>query len=654
MSKYNVYLCQVNNRFGSQVFLPYSVGCLQAYCERFEEVNKNFEFRELLYLRDRVAAVLTRLDTPKVFGISCYSWNWAYSMALGDAVKAAYPNCLLVIGGPQVPQCSESFFEKYPYIDLIVHGEGEVAFREILQEFCAKDPNYTEIRGLTVRVENNRSFRTQPRERIDDLSILPSPYLSGVFDEILKSPNRWNVCQETHRGCPYACTFCDWGSSVFTKVRAFNDDRIIQELEWFGSKQVEVLYNCDANYGLLARDLYLTQELAKVKEKYGFPRQFRPAFAKNSDNRVFEIARILHRVNLQKGITLSVQSMDEDCLEAVKRKNIRIENLSELLRRYRAEDIPTYTELILGLPRETYHSFKTGFHKLLVAGQHDGCYVNLCQLLPNSEMSSPTVLERYGIKSIAVPMLLAYSTPAEDGIQEYFEIVVETDSMSVEDWKKSFLFAWTVQLFHCLNLTQYLAVFFWIEMGITYDDFYESMLQFARGLGGQLLHRQYALAEAVASRILGGCSPEVVLPEFGSTIWLSEEAAFLSIVTKKCQFYEELKPFLDWLCADRAIALPPELLSDLILYQESMLVDPFSSPNSFIVLHYDFHNYFKNAYDTKRISLARTTNKLYLSNEAGNCGDLETFALEFVRYGRKSNKLHTSAMCEESMICEGS
>ena len=53
--------------------------------------------------------------------------------------------------------------------------------------------------------------------------------------------------------------FCDWGSAVFTKVRPLSDERLNAELKWFGKNQIELLYNCDANYGPLDRDLSLTQ-----------------------------------------------------------------------------------------------------------------------------------------------------------------------------------------------------------------------------------------------------------------------------------------------------------------------------------------------------------------------------------------------------------
>ena len=74
----NVYLSQVNYAYGNNVYLPYSVGMLQAYCQTIPDIRKNFAFKELLYLREDVDEVLDRVDEPAIFGLSCYIWNWEY------------------------------------------------------------------------------------------------------------------------------------------------------------------------------------------------------------------------------------------------------------------------------------------------------------------------------------------------------------------------------------------------------------------------------------------------------------------------------------------------------------------------------------------------------------------------------------------------
>src|SRR3990167_6533160 len=163
----NVYLVQVNERYGDNVFLPYSVGSIQAYCQSLEWVNKYYEFKELIYLRERPEQIVERMETPDVVGFSCYIWNWEFNKVLAKKVHESYPECLIVFGGPHVPIKGEI----PDYVNVVVHYEGEVAFSETLRHRCGIDGSSSP----TLRMSS----------RITDLVILPSPYLSGVFDRLL-------------------------------------------------------------------------------------------------------------------------------------------------------------------------------------------------------------------------------------------------------------------------------------------------------------------------------------------------------------------------------------------------------------------------------------------------------------------------------------
>lgn len=183
--KRNVYLCQVNNQYGINVFLPYSVGLLQAYCQTNEVINANFDFKDFLYLRQDVDMFSESLNNPKVVGISCYQWNWEHSKGLARSIKARHPDCLIVMGGPQVPLRSEGFFIEHPWVDLLVHYEGETAFSEILLESLKESPDYTSIEGLSAKVGETETHKTPPRQRLVNLGQIPSPYTTGIFDHLL-------------------------------------------------------------------------------------------------------------------------------------------------------------------------------------------------------------------------------------------------------------------------------------------------------------------------------------------------------------------------------------------------------------------------------------------------------------------------------------
>jgi putative methyltransferase len=549
--KRRVLLAQVNQCYGRNTFLPYSVGCLQAYAQTQRDVAEAYEFLPLLFLREDPEVVVDRHPRVDVLGLSSYIWNEQWNLALARAAREAWPNCLIVLGGPQAPErMAHVFLLNHPEIDILVHHEGEHVFTGILRQRLMECPHYGIIPGLTYswRVDS----RPQPEgticftgtaRRIEAISDLPSPYLAGVFDSMPWADYDFHATQETHRGCPYACTFCDWGSAIFTKVRAFDDERLEKEIRWFADHQIELLYNADANYGLLARDLVLTDRLAMTNERWGYPKQFRAAYAKNSNERIFKIATILHEAEMSKGVTLSLQSTDPHTLEIIKRKNIAMDDFEGWVKRYEAAGIGTYTELILGLPGETYDTFADGIDRVLASGQHHGLYVYLCMALPNSEMSDPAYVAEHGIRTVHGPLLQQHATP-DPTAEEMADIVIGTKTMPEADWLRAFLFSWAVQTFHCLGLTTQMAIAA-VQSGSSYRRFYEGLLDFfnkrlfASRIGDELLR-----TTALAAGGMAGGPWGTVIRGYGDVVWPAEEATFLWLLNDIERVFVELAFFL--------------------------------------------------------------------------------------------------------------
>lgn len=636
--KHNVALVQVNHKFGNNVFLPHSVGLIKAYCQTIDEITTQFNFLDFVYLRNDPVQTAQNLDAPRIVGISCYLWNWEWSKLLAKSVRERHPDCLIVLGGPQVPGKSQNFFQEHPYIDILVHHEGELTFAEILQEHLKKCPDYTQIPGTSVRLEDNQCFRGENRMRTNDLGIIPSPYISGCFDDLMTEPYDFHASQETHRGCPYSCTFCDWGSAVFTKVRSFSDDRLHKELEWFGRNHIELLYNCDANYGLLKRDLNLTKKMVETKKRYGFPQQFRAAYAKNSDSKIFEISKLLNDAGMSKGLTLSFQSLDDNTLELIKRNNIKVTDFESLLERYRQEGIATYTEIIMGLPGESYDSFANGVEQFLNAGQHDGLNIYICILIQNSEMAEPEYVKRHGIKTVRTPVLLAHSSRSEDQVVEYNDIVVQTNDMPTASLKKSFLYSWAVQAFHNMGLTQYLALFWRSKFEHRYRLFYEELIDFASENPKSLIGREFEKTSNLLERAVSGGAWGVILPEFGDVLWPTEESTFLTMVSNKDEFYGEMSKFLKLLLSRDGDNLDEGCLVELLNYQKNMIIDPFTLPTFNIDLSYNFHEYFESIYNNAPISLVQRPSRLEIIPEVTFEGDLHNYSRSIVWYGRKAGK----------------
>jgi len=263
---------QFNYTYGNRIHLPYSIALLVSYIKTKEKFSQ-FKFEKTFVFRteEKIEEYIEKCRDSDILLCSSYVWNWEINTLLAKKVKEINPKCLIIFGGPQVPEILEDFFEKYPFVDIVVHGEGEIIFENILSEYL-KERNYLKIKGISTK-----DFTTEPQERIKDFDSMPSPYLTNTVLDLVDNVDgyQWIASWETNRGCPYQCTFCDWGSATATTMRKWSEERLYKEIEWFGDHKIPYIDGCDANFGIYRdRDLQIAKKLGEEKLKKGFPETF--------------------------------------------------------------------------------------------------------------------------------------------------------------------------------------------------------------------------------------------------------------------------------------------------------------------------------------------------------------------------------------------
>ena len=152
LQKKNVYFVQVDVSSGKNakvVYLPYTAGVIIANAFKNENVINSYEFKDFIFIRKDIETVVDEMQEPAVIGFSNYCWNTEYNLALAKAVKEKYPECITVFGGHNVPP-DNSFLEKYPFIDFLVHAEGEEAFRSLLLELLKETPDFSAINNVFI------------------------------------------------------------------------------------------------------------------------------------------------------------------------------------------------------------------------------------------------------------------------------------------------------------------------------------------------------------------------------------------------------------------------------------------------------------------------------------------------------------------------
>jgi putative methyltransferase len=628
-------------------FVPYAFGFLKSYVEQDPVLADNYRWHPPLTVPQAIDAVVDAIVDPDLLCLSCYVWNHNQQMAVARRVKARYPDCRVICGGPHVPATPDDFFERFPQADVLVHGEGEMPFARLLKELLQDAPDLHKVPGISFN-DSGRCITTAAGSRLGKDLPVPSPYLNGNLDAFIGESNGNRIALwETNRGCPFACCFCDWGVRTKNKVRLHHMQRLAQEIDYLAAHRVADIYITDSNFGLFKRDLTIAEMLVDARRRTGFPKRVRIQFAKTSNETVFAISRLLFDNDMLWGTTLSMQSVDLDVLAAVARPHVEIEAYADLKNRYQRHLIPTYTELILGLPEETRASFVGGICQLLEIGMHDDLRVFELALLPNAPLSQPDMRRRYGLQTRFKPIRLT-----EAGIErEFVELVFGTASMPYADWAYCLLFAEAVQALHNGAYTRFIAIYLHQQGLLDYRQFYDGLLAHLladnQGVGRAFVRLQQLIDDyhddpemPQVNRILTQPDMLQLLRRYHPTRkgWPLWTWLWLNICEDAPVFYRSLVDFL----MGSGVAMD-DGLDDLLHYQQAIMLRPEYDPEvgKSVSCRYDWQVYFSNAGRLKPIGTTWHFTDTHMG--PGHqyplvCGDRQAFVTAAIGYSYPYSK----------------
>lgn len=396
---------------------PLSLGMVLARAAASERLADRYSFH-LVYATPGELAAFAR---PAVWLFSDYLWTEARNAKLAAALTASGHRHLTVFGGPQVPDPSTvAGWMAAIGADVAVHGEGEATLEALLHALPPDEPGpgspsgIEPVPGCTLR--GSDGVRVGPgRERIADLDALPSPFLSGWFDD-LGGDLFFSAVLETNRGCPYGCTFCDWGSATRSRIRTFGLERVTAEIDWIAAHGFEHLLLADANFGILERDREVAEALVRARRRHGAPVVLGTNYAKNPKRHVVDIVADLVAGGFVTIGQVALQTVDRATLQAVNRSNIAPEGYDDLLRAFDALGLPVQTDLMMGLPGATPAAFRADLQHVIDSDVH--AIVARTKVLRNSPMNAPDYRRRFAIRTAGDEFILATSSFDEADLDE--------------------------------------------------------------------------------------------------------------------------------------------------------------------------------------------------------------------------------------------
>jgi radical SAM superfamily enzyme YgiQ (UPF0313 family) len=633
-----VGLVQINNSFSGQNYLPYSVALLQSYIEKKAADPSRYRFLLPLYKRVRIAQAVEALVDADLVGFSTYVWNGRISLEIARRLKARNPNVLIVFGGPHVPDQPETFLRANPWVDLAVHNEGEAIFLRILEEFPRR--TWDALPGVSFLAPDGTFVRNPNGTRINDLDEIPSPFLEGAFDRLMAAnpQESWIGLWETNRGCPFRCTFCDWGSATAAKVTRFGDDRLFEEVDWFADKRVEYIFCCDANFGIKKRDVDIARYVAKVKRETGYPIALSVQNTKNATERAYETQKVLSDAGLNKGVALSMQSVDAPTLTAIKRDNISLDTYLELQRRFTRDRVETYSDLILGLPGETYDSFVRGVDRLIESGQHNRIQFNNLAILPNAEMGDPAYQAKYGMISVESKIINIHGERVEldDDVPEVQDLVIATAAMPHAEWRRTRIFCWMTALLHFDKLFQIPLLLAHGISGLAYRDMIEAFINADAG-AFPTIAAIVALFEDEARSIQQGGPEYVYSRDYLGIYWPTDEYVFIKLTAegKFDAFYEEAGRLMLALVTAHSPTAPLDAMAEAVKLNRALVRQPFVRDDLTMRLNYDLLGYWNAVRNGEEATLVVRPMVETIDRSSKPYDDFQAWCREVVWWGNK-------------------
>ncbi|MBF0395653.1 MAG: radical SAM protein [Desulfobacterales bacterium] len=551
---------------------PLALGNIVAMVKRHKPELLDMLNFETPWLTDR-SIIKEKLQgiKPAIFLISDYVWNLKAHNFLCRALKDNNPNHIIIRGGPSIPYHDSTFLEKHEYVDFTVNGEGEATCMELIHQLCT-EKNYAIIKGISFRNKNN-VVMTEERERIKDLSIIPSPYLTGEFGSILSKFNCAVV--ETNRGCPYKCAYCAWGGYL-NKVIKYDLLRIFEELEWICSHNIPSLWIADANFGILEQDIAIAEHLCKLKAKYGSPKNLIITYA-NNKTRTMEISRLFIEAKILTSLSFAIQTSDDTTLRNINRKPISNDYFRSLRDEYVKYQLPVMIHLMMGLPGSTYKSFKHDIN--LVLEEKTFPHIFTTVILENTTMTKPEYRKQHGI--------ITEIFKSEE-FDEEWEVILATNSFSKKEYKEIHLFCAWVHFAVCYRTLKYITYFTATELQILQVDVLEIILNIGQN---ELFKDEKECRYPILKTIVKALTEKVEKffeQKIYMVIRLHPRDLFLKLdeLNQWDQFYNEIFDILHL-----RFGLDSEMLTAVIKMQKSILPSK-HNPLHEDELPYDFVSYY--------------------------------------------------------------
>jgi len=332
-------------------------------------------------------------ESPDVAAFSCYVWNTQKVCRLLPKIRKRLRQTRIVVGGPECTPDFMGLLEPGSYFDVLVKGEGETVFRQLIDTLHETGGIAHDIPGTICYAKAARRFIENPdAQPLRDINAIPSPYLNGIID--VKGLASSVIGIETQRGCAYHCGYCSYPKGA-KAIRYFDMQRILRELDLIlaaGPRQLylmDPMFNSDRNRA--------GQILRHIGKKNTAPKTVinTEILIDTMDETLFALAR---KAGV-KTIEVGIQSFNPVAIKNLHRHRNEKKLLANMRTglKYGLNLIP---QIIYGLPGDTLGDFFDSFDRMYAFKVKELDLFRLL-ILPGTEFRKKALL--YGMTYDAAP-----------------------------------------------------------------------------------------------------------------------------------------------------------------------------------------------------------------------------------------------------------
>jgi anaerobic magnesium-protoporphyrin IX monomethyl ester cyclase len=369
-------------------------------------------------------------EDPDILGFSTCSSSGRKAALIAEKVKEENPNIITVFGNFYATFNAERILKKYPFVDVIVRGEGEYTSLELAK--CLEKKSFLKkVLGINFR-ENKKIISTPDRSLIRDIDSLPFPDREMLDFEyhnttagIVVAPKKFSSFV-TSRGCVFHCRFCGCRRLARDLWRSRSVKNIVEELHLLSSQGYKQFLFVDDNFTLNPkRVIKICRRLKKERVDVEF-------FAEGRvDHCPENMLREMARANC-KMMYFGIENASQKVLDYYdKRTNAK--QAVDAVRKARKAGIDVIvTSFILGAPHETRRDIQNTL-KFARKLQVDIPQFNILATFPGTdiweELKTQGVLdeEKHWETGVLVPEVSPHSVPCEEieqmiheGYQRFF------------------------------------------------------------------------------------------------------------------------------------------------------------------------------------------------------------------------------------------